>query len=92
LNFTKKIFRLAKKFEADDDKLLKINGDNTMKTNCTNENLRHITFQTSNNFNRRSKSNIQRKIRRRYINPEFAVVQWIETGLKLTKRANWQIL
>lgn len=86
----KKDFRDAKKIEVDEEKLIKINGDNAIeKQVAQNENLKPLSFS---------------KIQRPLIEevkvifteefgedisiPEFEVVQWIESGLKLHKEGD----
>ncbi len=83
----KKDFQDAKKIEADDDKLIKINGDNTIeKQIAQNENLRPLNLsKIQTTLIEEVKVIFKEKFGEDISIPEFEVVQWIETGLKLHK-------
>lgn len=83
----KKDFQDAKKIEADDDKLIKINGDNAIeKQIAQNENLRPINLsKIQTNLIEEVKVIFKEKFGEDISIPEYEVVQWIETGLKLHK-------
>jgi wobble nucleotide-excising tRNase len=83
----KKDFQDAKKIEVDDEKLIKINGDNAIeKQIAQNENLRPLNLsiiQTT--LTDEVKVIFKEKFGEDISIPEFEVVQWIESGLKLHK-------
>jgi wobble nucleotide-excising tRNase len=83
----KKDFQDAKKIEADEEKLIKISGDNAIeKQIAQNENLRPLNLskiQTS--LIEEVKVIFKEKFGEDISIPEFEVVQWIESGLKLHK-------
>lgn len=83
----KKDFQDAKKIEADDDKLIKINGDNTIeKQIAQNENLRPLNLsKIQTTLTEEVKAIFKEKFGEDISIPEFEVVQWIESGLKLHK-------
>ena len=83
----KKDFQDAKKIEADDDKLIKINGDNAIeKQIAQNENLRPLILsKIQTTLIEEVKVIFKKKFGEDISIPEFEVVQWIETGLKLHK-------
>lgn len=83
----KKDFQDAKKIEADDDKLIKINGDNAIeKQIAQNENLRPLNLsKIQTTLIEEVKVIFKEKFGEDISIPEFEVVQWIETGLKLHK-------
>lgn len=83
----KKDFQNAKKIESDEEKLIKINGDNAIeKQIAQNENLRPINLsKIQTNLIEEVKVIFKKKFGEDISIPEFEVVQWIETGLKLHK-------
>jgi wobble nucleotide-excising tRNase len=86
----KKDFQDAKKVEADEEKLIKINGDNAIeKQIAQNEILRPIhlsKIQTT--LIDEVKLTFKEKIGEDISIPEYEVVQWIESGLKLHKEGD----
>lgn len=83
----KKDFQDAKKIESDEEKLIKINGDNAIeKQIAQNENLRPINLsKIQTNLIEEVKVIFKEKFGEDISIPEYEVVQWIETGLKLHK-------
>jgi len=83
----KKDFQDSKKIEADDEKLIKINGDNAIeKQIAQNENLRPLYLsKIPLNLIEEVKIIFKEKFGEDISIPEFEVVQWIESGLKLHK-------
>lgn len=83
----KKDYQDAKKIEADDDKLIKISGDNSIeKQILQNENLRPLTFlRIPTTLIEEVKIIFQEKYGEDISIPEYEVVQWIESGLKIHK-------
>lgn len=83
----KKDFQDAKKIEADDEKLIRINGDNAIeKQIAQNENLRPLNLsKIQTTLIEEVKVIFKEKFGEDISIPEFEVVQWIETGLKLHK-------
>jgi wobble nucleotide-excising tRNase len=83
----KKDFQDAKKIEADDEKLIKINGDNAIeKQIAQNENLKPLNFsKIQTPLIEEVKAIFKEKFGEDISIPEFEVVQWIESGLKLHK-------
>ena len=83
----KKDYQDAKKIEADDEKLIKINGDNEIeKQIAQNENLRTLNLsKIQTTLIEEVKVIFQEKFGEDISIPEFEVVQWIESGLKLHK-------
>ena len=81
----KKDFQDAKKIVADDDKLIKINGDNTIEKQISqNENLRPLNFSSiPSTLIEEVIVIFKDKFGEDITIPEFEVVQWIESGLKL---------
>ena len=86
----KKDYQDAIKIEADDDKLIKINGDNSIeKQIIQNENLKPLTFsKISTTSIEEIKLIFQEKFGEDISIPEFEVVQWIESGLKIHKEGD----
>ncbi len=86
----KKDFQDAKKIEADEEKLIKINGDNAIeKQIAQNENLRPLNLsKIQTNLIEEVKVIFKEKFGEDISIPEFEVVQWIETGLKLHKEGD----
>jgi wobble nucleotide-excising tRNase len=86
----KKDFQDAKKVEADEEKLIKISGDNAIeKQIAQNENLKplHLSkIQTT--LIDEVKVIFKEKFGEDISIPEYEVVQWIETGLKLHKEGD----
>lgn len=80
-------FQEAKKIEADEEKLIRINGDNAIeKQFAQNENLRPLNFsKIQTTLIEEVKVIFKEKFGEDISIPEFEVVQWIETGLKLHK-------
>ncbi len=80
----------AKKIEANDDKLIKIIGDDTIyKQISQNENLKPLDFPTIPiTLIEEVKSIFIEKFGEDISIPEFEVVQWIESGLKLHKEGD----
>lgn len=85
-----KDFQDAKKIEAEDEKLIKINGDDAIeKLIAQNENLRPLNLskiQTA--LVDEVKVIFKEKFGEDISIPEFEVVQWIESGLKLHKEGD----
>lgn len=83
----KKDFQDAKKIEADDEKLIRINGDNAIeKQIAQNDNLRPLNLsKIQTTLIEEVKVIFKEKFGEDISIPEFEVVQWIETGLKLHK-------
>jgi wobble nucleotide-excising tRNase len=83
----KRDYQDAKKIEADDDKLIKISGDNSIeKQILQNENLRPLTFlRIPTTLIEEVKIIFQEKYGEDISIPEYEVVQWIESGLKIHK-------
>lgn len=83
----KKDFRDAKKIEVDEAKLIKINGDNAIeKQIAQNENLKPLIFsKIQTPLIEEVKTIFTEKFGEDISIPEFEVVQWIESGLKLHK-------
>lgn len=87
----KKDFQDAKKIEADDNKLIKINGDNAIeKQIAQNENLRPLINQSKiqTTLIEEVKVIFKEKFGEDISIPEYEVVQWIESGLKLHKEGD----
>ncbi|MDI6031707.1 AAA family ATPase [Flavobacterium sp. LB2P84] len=86
----KKDYQDAKKIEADDDKLIKINGDNSIEKKISqNENLRPLTFsKTPTTLIEEVKIIFEEKFGEDISIPEYEVVQWIESGLKIHKEGD----
>jgi wobble nucleotide-excising tRNase len=85
INLYKKDFSDAKKIEADEDKLIKINGDNSIEKQITQyENLTPLSFsKIPINFVEEMKLIFKEKFGEDISIPEYEVVQWIESGLKI---------
>jgi wobble nucleotide-excising tRNase len=83
----KRDYQDAKKIEADDDKLIKISGDNSIeKQILQNENLRPLTFlRIPTTLIEEVKIIFQEKYGEDISIPEYEVFQWIESGLKIHK-------
>lgn len=83
----KKDYQDAKKIELDDDKLIKISGDNSIeKQILQNENLRPLTFlRIPTTLIEEAKIIFQENYGEDISIPEYEVVQWIESGLKIHK-------
>lgn len=86
----KKDYQDAKKVEADDDKLIRINGDNSIEKQISqNENLRPLTFaKIQTTLIEEIKIVFKENFGEDISIPEFEVVQWIESGLKLHKEGD----
>lgn len=82
-----KDFQDAKKIEADDEKLIKINGDNTIEKEIIQiEYLKSLNpFKIQTTFIDEVKIIFKEEFGEDISIPEFEVVQWIESGLKLHK-------
>lgn len=85
-----KDFQDAKKIEADNEKLIKINGDNAIeKQIAQNENLKPLSFpKIPTTLIEDVKTIFTEKFGEDISIPEFEVVQWIESGLKLHKEGD----
>lgn len=83
----KKDFQDAKKIESDEEKLIKIIGDNAIEKHIAqNENLRPLNLsKIQSTLIEEVKVIFKEKFGEDISIPEFEVVQWIETGLKLHK-------
>lgn len=86
----KKDFQDAKKIEVDDEKLIKINGDNAIeKQIAQNENLRPLNLsKIQTTLIDEVKVIFKEKFGEDISIPEFEVVQWIESGFKLHKEGD----
>ncbi|MBP8041601.1 MAG: AAA family ATPase [Bacteroidales bacterium] len=86
----KKDFQDAKKIESDEEKLIKINGDNAIeKQIAQNENLRPINLsKIQTNLIEEVKVIFKEKFGEVISIPEYEVVQWIESGLNLHKEGD----
>lgn len=86
----KKDFQDAKKIEADDDKLIKINGDNAIeKQIAQNENLSPLILsKIETTLIEEVKVIFKEKFGEDISIPEYEVVQWIESGLNLHKEGD----
>jgi wobble nucleotide-excising tRNase len=86
----KKDFQDAQKIEVDEDKLIKIIGDNTIdKQIAQYENLKPLNFsKISTILIEEVKTIFTEKFGEDISIPEFEVVQWIESGLKLHKEGD----
>lgn len=83
-------FQEAKKIEADEEKLIKIIGDNAIeKQIAQNENLRPLNLsKIQSTLIEEVKVIFKEKFGEDISIPEFEVVQWIESGLKLHKEGD----
>jgi len=83
-------FQEAKKIEADEEKLIKIIGDNAIeKQIAQNENLIPLNLsKIQSTLIEEVKVIFKEKFGEDISIPEFEVVQWIETGLKLHKEGD----
>jgi|GEM_PF-409976 len=83
----KKDYQDAKKIESDDDKLIKINGDNSIEKQISqNENLRQFNFsKIPTTLIEELNTIFKEKFGADISIPEYEVVQWIESGLKIHK-------
>lgn len=81
----KKDYADAQKIEVDDDKLIKINGDNSIEKQIAQfENLKPLTFsKIPITFIDELKLIFKEKFGDDIKIPEYEVVQWIESGLKI---------
>ncbi len=86
----KKDFQDAKKIEVDDEKLIKINGDNAIGNQIAqNENLSPLNLsKIQTTLIDEVKVIFKEKFGEDISIPEFEVVQWIESGLKLHKEGD----
>ena len=86
----KKDFQDAKKIESDDENLIKINGDNAIeKQIAQNENLKPLNFsKIQTPLIEEVKVIFKEKFGEDISIPEFEIVQWIESGLKLHKEGD----
>jgi len=86
----KKDFQDAKKIESDDENLIKINGDNAIeKQIAQNENLKPLNFsKIQTPLIEEVKAIFKEKFGEDISIPEFEIVQWIESGLKLHKEGD----
>lgn len=85
IDLYKKDYADAKKIEADDDKLITINGDNSIEKQIAQfENLRPLTFsKIPITFIDEMKLIFKEKFGDDISIPEYEVVQWIESGLRI---------
>lgn len=85
-----KDYQDAKKIEVDDDKLIKINGDNSIEKQISqNEILRILTFSKTPTFLiEEVKTIFNEKFGEDISIPEYEVVQWIELGMKIHKEGD----
>lgn len=83
-------FQEAKKIEADEEKLIKIIGDNSIeKQIAQNENLRPLNLsKIQTTLLEEVKVIFKEKFGDDISIPEYEVVQWIESGLKLHKEGD----
>jgi len=83
----RKDYKDAKKIEADDDKLINVNGDNSIEKQISqNENLRPLSFSNISTTLREETSIIfKEKFGEDISIPEYEIVQWIESGIKIHK-------
>ena len=83
----KKDYTDAKKIETEEEKLIKINGDNSIEKQISQyENLRPLTFaKITLSFIEEIKLIFKEKYGEDILIPEYEVVQWIESGLKIHK-------
>lgn len=86
----KKDYQDAKKIESDDENLIKINGDNAIeKQIAQNENLKPLNFsKIQTPLIEEVKAIFKEKFGEDISIPEFEIVQWIESGLKLHKEGD----
>jgi len=86
----KKDYKDAKKIETDDDSLIKINGDNSIEKQITqNENLRPLIFsKIPTALNQEVNIIFKEKFGEDISIPEYEVVQWIESGIKMHEEGN----
>ena len=82
-----KDFTDAKKIETDDDKLIEVNGDNSIEKQISqNENLRPLSFSNISTTLKEEVCFIFKENFGKDISiPEYEVVQWIESGIKIHK-------
>ncbi len=83
----KKDFKEAKKIESDDNKLIEVNGDNSIEKQISqNENLRPLLFS---NISTTLKEEVNIIFKEKFGEdisiPEYEIVQWIESGIKIHK-------
>ena len=83
----KKDFKEAKKIESDDNKLIEVNGDNSIEKQISqNENLRPLSFS---NISTTLKEEVNIIFKEKFGEdisiPEYEIVQWIESGIKIHK-------
>ena len=86
----KKDYADAKKIEVEDEKLIKINGDNFIEKQIAQfENLRPLTFtKIPTTFIVETKLIFNEKFGEDISIPEYEVVQWIESGIKIHKEGD----
>lgn len=86
----KKDFQEAKKIEPVDEKLIKINGDNAIDKQIAQiENLRPLNiFKIQTILIEEAKVTFKEMFKEEISIPEFEVVQWIESGLRLHKEGD----
>ena len=86
----KKDFTEAKKIEIDDDKLIKINGDNSIEKQISqNENLQPLSFSNISTALQEEVNIIfKEKFGEDISIPEYEIVQWIESGIKIHKEGD----
>lgn len=83
----RKDYKDAKKIEVDDDKLINVNGDNSIEKQISqNENLRPLSFSNISTTLKEETSIIfKEKFGEDISIPEYEIVQWIESGIKIHK-------
>ena len=83
----KKDFKEAKKIESDDNKLIEVNGDNSIEKQISqNENLRPLSFSDiSTTLKEEVNIIFKEKFGEDISIPEYEIVQWIESGIKIHK-------
>lgn len=86
----KKDFTEAKKIEIDDDKLIEINGDNSIEKQISqNENLQPLSFSNISTALLVEVNIIfKEKFGEDISIPEYEIVQWIESGIKIHKEGD----
>lgn len=83
----KKDLKDEKKIESDNNKLIEVNGDNSIEKQISqNENLRPLSFsKISTTLKEEVNIIFKEKFGEDISIPEFEIVQWIESGIKIHK-------
>lgn len=86
----KKDYADAKKIETDDEQLIKINGDNSIEKQISQyENLKPLTFsKIPTSFIEEIKRIFNETFGNDILIPEYEIVQWIESGLRIHKEGD----